>query len=169
MSVDPMPKSGVAPWPDGLEVVPMTEADLDQVVAIEQQSFPDPWPRQFFHEELAKRPPAYARVVRSEGKIAGYLIAWFILDEVHLGNLAVNGSHRRRGVGRALVEDLVRRATRRGSSFITLEVRANNRAAIALYTHLQFQPVAVRKGYYAGREDAIIMLREFNPSPNTAS
>jgi len=165
MSVDPMPKSGVAPWPDGLEVVPMTESDLDQVAAIEQQSFPDPWPRRFFHEELAKPTPAYARVARAEGEVAGYLVAWFILDEVHLGNLAVHGSHRRRGVGRALVEDLVRRAGRRGSSFITLEVRAGNRAAISLYTGLQFQPVAVRKGYYAGREDAIIMLREFGPPP----
>jgi ribosomal-protein-alanine N-acetyltransferase len=68
-----------------------------------------------------------------------------------------------------LVEDLVRRAGRHGSSFITLEVRAGNRGAISLYTSLLFQPVAVRKGYYSGREDAIIMLREFGKRPPAAS
>jgi ribosomal-protein-alanine N-acetyltransferase len=169
MSVDPMLKSGVTPLPDGLEILPMTEADLNQVVVIEQQSFPDPWPRRFFHEELVKLDPAYARVARADSQVAGYLIAWFILDEVHLGNLAVHRAHRRRGIGRALVEDLVLRAGRHGSSFITLEVRAGNRGAISLYTSLLFQPVAVRKGYYSGREDAIIMLREFGKRPPAAS
>lgn len=140
----------------------MTETDLDCVVAIEQKSFPDPWPRRFFAEEIGKPARAYARVVRAQGSVVGYLVAWFILDEVHLGNLAVHSAHRRSGIGRALVLDLLARASRCGASFITLEVRAGNRAAISLYTSLEFQRVAVRKGYYGGREDAIIMMREFS-------
>ncbi len=168
MSVDPMPRSGVASWPDGLDIVPMVEADLDAVLAIEREAFLDPWPRRFFVEELTKIPPAYARVARlgdggggGGGELVGYLVAWFILDEVHLGNLAVEPGRQRHGIGRALVEHLVERAERRGASFITLEVRAGNRAAITLYTRHRFKPVGIRRGYYAGREDAIIMVREF--------
>ncbi len=151
----------MASWPDGLDIVPMAEADLDAVLAIERESFLDPWPRRFFVEELTKIPPAYARVARLGGELAGYLVAWFILDEVHLGNLAVHPGRRRHGLGRAMVEHLVTRAEGRGASFITLEVRAGNRAAIALYASHRFKPVGVRRGYYAGREDAIIMVREF--------
>jgi ribosomal-protein-alanine N-acetyltransferase len=95
-------------------------------------------------------------------------VAWFILDEVHLGNLAVHPDHRRQGIARALVEHLVERARRRGSSFITLEVRAGNRAAIDLYARHRFQPVGLRKGYYAGREDAIVMVRELTPGQAAA-
>jgi ribosomal-protein-alanine N-acetyltransferase len=140
----------------------MTAADLDAVLAIEQVSFPDPWPRRFFAEEAQKPGLVYARVARSAGRAIGYLVAWFVLDEIHLGNLAVDRDHRRRGVAHALLADLFHRGRRRGSSFITLEVRAGNQGAIALYSSLDFQPVAVRKGYYAGKEDAVIMVREFS-------
>jgi len=138
----------------------MTEAALDEVHAIECQVFPDPWPRRSFAEELAKSPPPYARVARRNGRVVGYLFAWFVLDEVHLGNLAVHPDYRRQGVGRALLQGLMERSRRRGASFITLEVRAQNAAAIALYSAYGFRQVAVRKGYYAGREDALIMERE---------
>jgi ribosomal-protein-alanine N-acetyltransferase len=143
----------------------MTEGALDEVVAIEGQVFPDPWPRRSFAEELAKSPPPYAQVARRAGRVVGYLFAWFILDEVHLGNLAVDPRYRRQGVARALLSRLVERSRRRGSTFITLEVRAQNTAAIALYEGLGFRRVAVRKGYYAGREDALIMERELEAAP----
>ncbi len=163
-----MLRSTVDPWPDRLAIVPMTEAMLDEVRSIELEAFPDPWPRRFFAEELAKPNPAYARVALHSGRVMGYLVAWFILDEVHLGNLAVHPQHRRQGIARALLEHLIQRAERRGASFITLEVRAGNRAAMSLYARYRFRPVAVRKGYYAGREDAVIMVREFGPAAATA-
>jgi ribosomal-protein-alanine N-acetyltransferase len=151
--------------PAGLEIGPMTAGALDEVLAIERQVFPDPWPRQSFADELSKSPPPYARVARRAGQVVGYLFAWFILDEVHLGNLAVHPAHRRQGVARALLGRLIERSRRRGSSFITLEVRALNTAAIALYEQFGFRRVAVRKGYYAGREDALIMERELEVGP----
>jgi ribosomal-protein-alanine N-acetyltransferase len=158
-----MPSSD--PLPAGFEIGPMSEGALDEVLAIEGEVFPDPWPRRSFSEELAKSPPPYARVARRGGRVVGYLFAWFILDEVHLGNLAVHPRHRRQGVARALLRHLMERSRRRGSSFITLEVRAQNAAAIALYEEFGFRRVAVRKGYYAGREDALIMERELEATP----
>lgn len=160
MSADPMPNPTDTPLPDGLVIEPMTEALLDQVHTIERESFPDPWPRRFFEGELSRSDPAYARVVLGGERVIGYLVAWFILDEVHLGNLAVHPEHRRQGVGRLLVQHLIERAERRGASFISLEVRAGNRAAMSLYARHHFRPEGVRKGYYAGREDAVIMVRE---------
>jgi ribosomal-protein-alanine N-acetyltransferase len=169
MSVDPTPSFAVAPSPDRLEIVPMTEAAVDAILSIERQSFPDPWPRRFFIEEISKSQPAYARVVLLDEQVVGYLVAWFVLDEIHLGNLAVHPEYRRRGIARALVEHLVERADRRGASVITLEVRAGNRAAVALYSRYHFQPVGLRRGYYGGREDAIVMVREFAPGGATAA
>jgi ribosomal protein S18 acetylase RimI-like enzyme len=149
MSVDPTPSFAVAPSPDRLEIVPMTEAAVDAILSIERQSFPDPWPRRFFIEEISKSQPAYARVVLLDEQVVGYLVAWFVLDEIHLGNLAVHPEYRRRGIARALVEHLVERAGRRGAS--------------------DFQPVGLRRGYYGGREDAIVMVREFAPGGATAA
>lgn len=168
MSVEPMPNSAVARAPDKLEIVPMTELALDAILAIERQSFPDPWPRRFFAEELNRREPAYARVARLDGEVVGYMVAWFVVDEIHLGNLAVHPDYRRRGIARHLVEHLLERARRHGARLITLEVRAGNKAALALYSRYRFRPVTVRKGYYAGREDAIIMVRELTPETTAA-
>lgn len=162
---DSMPGSGRIELPEGIAIVPMTEAVLDQVAAIEDQSFPDPWPRRFFHEELTRSDPAYARVAIAGGQVSGYLVAWFILDEVHLGNLAVHPAHRRRGIGRCLLEHLIEQAERGGASLISLEVRAGNRAAMSLYARHHFRPEGIRKGYYAGREDAVIMVRERRAEP----
>ena len=158
--LDPTGTSLPASLPDRPAVEPMTEALLEQVDAIERESFPDPWPRRFFMEELTRSDPAYARVAIEDGQVIGYLVAWFVLDEVHLGNLAVHPEHRRRGVGRLLLQHLIDRAERRGASFISLEVRAGNRAAMSLYARHHFRPEGLRKGYYAGREDAVIMVRE---------
>jgi [ribosomal protein S18]-alanine N-acetyltransferase len=157
MSAVPTPSFAEAPLPAALEIVPLTTAALDEVLAIENRVFPDPWSRQSFTAELEKSPRPFARVARLRGAVVGYLFAWFVLDEVHLGNLAVHPDHRRQGIGRALLAELVTRSRRRGSSFITLEVRARNAAAIALYSQYGFRAVAVRKGYYAGRENAVIM------------
>lgn len=157
---DPTGSSLPTPLPDRLSIEPLTEALLDQVGAIEQESFPDPWPRRFFQEELTRSDPAYARVAIADGQVVGYLVAWFVLDEVHLGNLAVHQEYRRRGVGRFLLQHLIEQAERRGASFISLEVRAGNRAAMSLYARHHFRPEGLRKGYYAGREDAVIMVRE---------
>ncbi len=155
-----MPDSDATALPDRLAIEPMTEALLEQVDAIERGSFPDPWPQRFFIEELTRSDPAYARVAIEDGQVIGYLVAWFVLDEVHLGNLAVHPEHRRRGVGRSLLRHLIERAERGGASFISLEVRAGNRAAMSLYARHHFRPEGLRKGYYAGREDAVIMVRE---------
>ena len=140
----------------------MRSDDLDRVIAIEQVSFPEPWPRRFFEQEIADTAAhATATVALSEAAIVGYMVHWNMAGEIHLGNVAVDPANRRQGFGQALVDELVRRAKAVEAGCISLEVRASNRAAIALYARNLFRPAGVRRGYYRGREDAIVMVREF--------
>jgi ribosomal-protein-alanine N-acetyltransferase len=92
--------------------------------------------------------------------VLGYMVAWDMAGDIHLGNLAVSPSHRRCGVARLLLARLIDRAVRDGSRSITLEVRVSNRSAIQLYARHRFRPAGLRRGYYRGVEDALIMTRE---------
>jgi ribosomal-protein-alanine N-acetyltransferase len=95
-------------------------------------------------------------VFEEDGEVAGFVVAWRVLDELHVADLAVRPERRRRGVARALLEDL--KAAGPGVSWIGLEVRASNAAALALYRGLGFSESGVRKGYYADTgEDAVLM------------
>lgn len=145
-------------------IEPMTEADLPAAIAIDAAAFAtheagsrEVRERQL-REELA-RPWARLRVARAEGgAVVGYLLFWHVADEAHLLNVAVAPDARRKGIGRALVEHLVAYAKENAITKVLLEVRAENRAARALYEKLGFREINVRARYYADGEDAIEMM-----------
>ncbi len=140
-----------------ITIRPLEPRDLGIVCAIEKQVFSDPWPESFFRSELAQA-MVWARVAESEGALAGYLVAWLGAGEGHLGNLAVAPEARRRGIARALLDDLLERAVRLGVGHLTLEVRVGNFAAQALYRAYGFRLAGVRRGYYRDTgEDALVM------------
>lgn len=139
-------------------VRPAAAADLDAIDEISRHSFKTPWPRQTFVDELT-RPQGRLVVAEADGAIVGYANYWLVVDEVHLLAIAVHPDHRRRGLGAVLMADVL--AAGADARVITLEVRAGNAPAIALYRRHGFAPVATRGGYYGGDgEDAIVMLRE---------
>lgn len=140
----------------------MRAADLEAVIAIEQRSFPEPWPRRFFEHEIEASQTAWPVVAALGREVAGYMVAWFVADEVHLGNLAVREDLRRRGIAQALLDQLIARAQRDHASTISLEVRVSNRAAISLYARNRFRPSGLRRGYYKAREDALVMTRDLD-------
>ncbi|HUS68378.1 MAG TPA: ribosomal protein S18-alanine N-acetyltransferase [Kofleriaceae bacterium] len=148
-----------------VEIAPMAQADLEQVLEIEQHAFRSPWSHQIFIEELA-REWAYLDVLRERDKdgsvrIVAYCNYWLVRDEVHLLNIATHPDHRRHGHGRALMTHITDFARRHACRYVTLEVRRSNQAAIDLYHAFHFQPVGVRKKYYVeDQEDAIVMLLE---------
>jgi len=136
---------------------PFEPADVPAVAALERRIFSDPWPESFFLSEL-RQPLVHARIAEREGAVAGYAVAWLGHGAGHLGNLATAPAHRRRGVARALVEDLLARAVELGVRHLTLEVRAANAEAQALYRAYGFRVAGVRRGYYRDTgEDALIM------------
>jgi len=133
--------------------------DLDAVMEIERSSFPEPWSAGLFLHELkipfSKTTLAWAGNASRE--LLGYVCRWLVGDEVHILNLAVRPERRKSGVGRALVELIVREAEERRVSMITLEVRRENVAATALYRSFGFTEYGVRRNYYGPGQDAIIM------------
>ncbi len=105
-------------------------------------------------EELT-RPWAHLRAARdADGVLIGYLLFWHVVDELHLLNVAVDARARRRGIGRALMDDLLAYARAHGIARILLEVRKTNSPAIAMYLALGFTEFNVRERYYADGEDA---------------
>lgn len=159
-----------------------TPDDIAAATAIEERVFSDPWPASFFAGELVQ-PLAFARVAergaegtaatpadpsRPPNAFAGYLLAWLGEEEGHLGNLAVAPEHRRAGVARALVEDLLAGARERGARSITLEVRVSNFAAQALYRAHGFRLAGLRRGYYRDTgEDALLMTWRRDAPPRS--
>lgn len=150
-----------------IEILPMTLADLDQVMDIEHASFKAPWSRQVFAEEL-ERDWAYVDVVRQRGsdgrsRVVAFCNYWLVRDEVHILNVACHPGHRRCGHGRRLMGHVIAFARRHRCRYVTLEVRRSNHGALDLYTEFEFKPVGIRPRYYVeDNEDAIVMLLEFD-------
>lgn len=137
----------------------MIHEDLGAVLELEHRCFTDPWAPETFETEIEDRDGIrWTRVAMRGPRLAGYVIAWFILDEAHIANLAVVPVYRFLGLGTHLVKLVIKEAGRRGAGWIALEVRVSNDAALALYRKLGFRPAGLRKGYYGdNREDAIVM------------
>ena len=136
----------------------MEKRHIPQVAMLERECFSSPWSEKML-EETFDNPCSYLIVWEDEDKVAGYIGLYKILDEGYITNVAVSPDFRRRGIAYGLVEKLVEE--NRDLSFITLEVRASNTGAIALYEKLGFKQVGVRPKYYSNpEEDAYLMTKE---------
>jgi ribosomal-protein-alanine N-acetyltransferase len=94
-------------------------------------------------------------------KVLGFAGLWFMADEAHLANIAVRVNHRRRGIGELLLIAVINLAIEQKARFITLEVRASNKEAQALYRKYGLIEVGTRRGYYMdNKEDAVIMTAD---------
>jgi [ribosomal protein S18]-alanine N-acetyltransferase len=142
-----------------LSIAPLRRRDIPAVVRIERLTSTNPWSADLFRGELTlPEASRQYRVARLGRQLVGYGGLMFVVDEAHVTTLSVHPDHQRRGIGARLLLDLVRDARERGVRALTLEVRAGNEAAKALYARFGFVPAGVRKGYYAEvGEDALVM------------
>ena len=137
----------------------MVEDDLKQVLMIEVQSYPTPWSRSHFTDELAK---PYARCLvltddETDSIVIGYIAYWLQAEGVSLLNVAVDPKWRGFGFGMMLMQAMIREAVKEDISRIVLEVRESNTNAIALYESIGFKITHVRKKFYADGETALVM------------
>jgi ribosomal-protein-alanine N-acetyltransferase len=154
--VSALERSGEAA-PVTLTVTPMRRRHLPRVLEIEAAVYPTPWSARLFDDELGRRGRAYV-VARVGDEVVGYAGVLMIADDGHVATVAVDPAWQGRGVGGALLAELVRGALELGANQLTLEVRASNAAAQALYRRFGFVPAGARKAYYADNgEDAIVM------------
>lgn len=142
-----------------VRIRPMLAEDVPRVAAIEREAFSVPWQESTFRRLLGgRRIRAWTAVAPEDGEPAGYAVMWFRGSGAQLGNLAVAGAHRRRGIGRRLVRRALRAARDSDARHLILEVRESNEAALALYRSLGFRLLGRRRAYYRSpAEDALVM------------
>jgi ribosomal-protein-alanine N-acetyltransferase len=148
----------------------MTLADVPAVRTIEQAAFDQSWPATTFEHELTHNGAARYVLVEDEHAVRGFGGLWLQFDQAHVVTVAVEPLARRRGIGRLLVHALLSVAAEAGMTDATLEVRASNEPARALYRTYGFYEVGSRQRYYADNgEDAVIMTTEPLASPAFAT
>ena len=137
---------------------PMTETDVNAVVALERASYQFPWSEGIFRDCL--RVGYTCRVVTSDNRVIGYGVMSVGAGEAHILNLCIDAAFRCQGIGRRMLDYLLDKGAAAGMAEAFLEVRPSNTAAIRLYLSLGFDQVGMRRGYYqavGGREDAAVL------------
>ena len=138
----------------------MNESHVAAVAALEKLCFADPWSLNSVASEL-KNPLALWLVAVEADVVCGYIGSQSVMGESDMMNVAVHPDFRRKGIGEALVGALSDALKALGNTNLTLEVRASNAPAIALYEKLGFTQVGLRKNYYRNpKEDALILRKE---------
>ncbi len=139
-------------------ITPMRRRHLRQVLRIDHSVYPRPWSLGLYLGELARDEGRSYLVARRGTSVVGYAGLMVIVGDAHVTTVAVAPAHQHQSVATRLLLVILRDAVTLGAERITLEVRASNRSAQALYGRFGFAPAGVRKGYYVdNREDAVIM------------
>ena len=146
---------GARPMPRSMQRV-----DLDQIVAIENRAYEFPWSRNVFMVCFGE---GYeGRVLELEREVMGYAIILLDVEVCHVVNLCIDPPFQRRGFGRGLLRLMLDHAASCGAKHATLEVRASDAAAYALYASENFIKLSLRRNYYptaGGNEDAVVMAK----------
>lgn len=147
----------------GSRLRPLTVADLDAVMAIEQRAYGYPWSRGIFRDCL--RVGYCCWCYERDDEIQGYGVMSVAAGESHILNLTVRPESQRQGIGRKLMEHFMALACRHNADTLMLEVRPSNTPALRLYQQLGFNEIGVRRNYYPaadGREDALLLALSLN-------
>ena len=145
---------------DGLEVqlLAMRRRHLRGVLRIEGQNGPRGWSLGLFMGELANEAGRRYLVAKVGPSVAGFAGMLFVGTDGHVTTIAVDQGQRRRQIGTRLMLALSRDAIERGMTALTLEVRAGNEPAQAMYRRFGFAPAGIRRNYYPDTgEDALVM------------
>ncbi|MDQ6933230.1 MAG: ribosomal protein S18-alanine N-acetyltransferase [Candidatus Eremiobacteraeota bacterium] len=141
-----------------LQIAPMMESDITDVLRIEELCFSTVWPQNAFCNEVKQNKLAHYFVGRLGNRIVAYGGIWVILEDSHITTIAVHPQRQGRKYGEVFLLYLLDRAIEKGASWITLEVRESNDIAQNLYRKYGFTVVSTRRGYYSdNNENALVM------------
>ncbi|MEV7660827.1 ribosomal protein S18-alanine N-acetyltransferase [Paenarthrobacter sp. NPDC089316] len=151
----------------GVSLRDMTEADIMAVEALERRLFPvDAWPLQMFIDELAQPETRRYVVAEADGGIVGYAGLMCIEPIADVQTIAVVPEFEGKGIGSAMLTELIDEARRRRAADVLLEVRADNPRAQQLYLRFGFEQIHIRPRYYRDGTDALIMRLQLSDSPS---
>jgi ribosomal-protein-alanine N-acetyltransferase len=142
-----------------MEMRRMKKEDLDTIVQLERQIFPDPWSRISFEYEIFHNPFAIPLILEQSGEIYGYAIVWKIYEEFHIANFAIRPDQQGKKFGNLFLEKIL--DLHEDSAFAILEVRESNQRAIRLYQKFGFRTIMKRVQYYRNGETALVMQKIF--------
>lgn len=138
-------------------------SDAQQISNIETECFSEPWSQNAIIESLNAGSTFF--VAKIDNKVIGYIGVNTVLDEGYINNIAVTAEFRHLGIGRGLLNRLIRFSLQKKLAFLSLEVRISNKTAISLYETFEFKNMGTRRNFYKNpTEDAIIMTRRFDYS-----
>ncbi len=146
---------------DAVSLRVATHEDLPAIERIEEAVFGSPWAPDAYAQEIERSIAVVELACRGDA-VVGFSCTWYVVaageTEAHLLRVAVDPSQQRRGVGRDLLDAIVRRADAAGATRVLLEVAATNRSARRLYDAAGFIEIGRRAGYYrAPVDDAVVM------------
>ncbi|WP_059105408.1 ribosomal protein S18-alanine N-acetyltransferase [Shouchella shacheensis] len=141
----------------------MTMDDINAVMDVERDAFTAPWKREAFESELRANKFAHYVVFEWGTRIIGYCGVWKVMDEAQITNIAIHSAYRGQKFGEWMLRYVMELLKGMGTRTLSLEVRASNHVAQALYKKLGFEKGGVRKNYYADNyEDAWVMWVEMH-------
>ena len=148
------------PHPNNLTYEPMRADDLQQVLAIENQCFEDPWSATYFRLCM-KRPRSneYLYVARRVQTVVGYIIFYILHEEAQILNIAVLPACQRQGIGKYLLTSALKMIQADGEREVFLEVAVSNLPAQYLYRQFGFRICGIRKNYYGRYKDAYVLRK----------
>lgn len=140
----------------------MHKKDIESVLKIEEQAYGEHhWSKDSFYGELSNNLAHYYSAFDSKGNLLGYAGSWRVIDEAHITTIAISPEFKRKKIGEALLNQILKDCYENEIKYITLEVRVSNEPAIKLYEKYGFKSLGTRKGYYQNNnEDALIMWTE---------
>lgn len=148
----------------------LSKENVKNVWELEKLCFDEPWSLNSFEAELDNKMSEYIVAIDEEtGSVVGYAGVWLMYDCADITNIAVSPKIRRCGLGEKLLALLVDISRERGMRSITLEVRISNAPAISLYKKCGFEECGLRKRYYRGNEDALLMSKALGGNKNENS
>jgi len=144
------------------DIIRMEERHLSEAAALERLCFSMPWSENMLRGELVNPLSHYISAVDESGRLLGYAGMQAVMDEGYIANIAVSPAARRRGIASSLLKTLIDFGGSEKLSFLTLEVREHNAAALSLYRKHGFEPVGRRRNYYQNPiEDALLMTYKY--------
>jgi len=149
-----------------MQIRRMTQEDLDQVILLEQEIFPDPWSKRSFEYEVTQNAFGIPLILESNHTIIGYAIIWRIYEEFHIANFAIKPGFQGKKIGTHFLQSIL--SLRGSCKFALLEVRESNLRAIGLYEKFGFKTIHKRLRYYRNGETALVMQKLFSEVPQSA-
>ena len=145
----------------GFKIAPFSAEHIERASEIERDTFSEPWSSESLRLLCTPEYPSIV-ILNEGGECVGYVSSAKALDELEIINVAVDKSHRGRGLGTLLMQGFDELCASLEISLASLEVRESNLAAISLYEKFGFAVVGRRRAFYrAPTEDALVMIKNF--------